>query len=195
MSYKSHKSPISALLEVLDAWRKGQSKSRETTAEEIVCAHERIDGPARTGVFFEPRTTDVFKRMHTNAARIFRWFDDTKDTNLLSVNFLPSVLEAMPEELRIHWLNDYLAPLGLCVTNVDHADGAAPDMSRLLCSVLKETSEAVQSMAESAAHPSTSNLERTAKELGDAERAIHHALVELQPAIHAPTSLKAVRAA
>jgi hypothetical protein len=184
MSYKSHKSPISALLEILDAWRKGQNKSRETTAEEIVCAHERIDGPARTGVFFEPRTTDVFKRMHTNAARIFRWLDDSKDTNLLSVNLLPSILEAMPEELRIHWLNDYLRPLGLCVRNVEQVDGTAPDMNRLLCSVLKETSEAVQSMAESAANPSESNLERAAKELTD-----------IQPAIHAPSGLKAVRAA
>jgi hypothetical protein len=196
MSYKSHKSPISSLLEVLDGWRKAGNKSRETAAEEIVCAHERIDGPARTGVFFEPRTTDVFKRMHTNAARFFRWMDDeSKDTNLLSVNLLPSVLAALPEDARIHWLNDYLRPLGLCVRDVDQAENATPDMNRLLCGVLKETGEAVQSMAESAANPTGSNIAKTVKELADAERTIHDARMQLEPAMSAPAILKAVRAA
>jgi hypothetical protein len=195
MSNKSHKSPISSLLEVIDGWRKSGSKSRETAAEEIVCAHEQIDGPARTGVFFEPRTTDVFKRMHTNAAKFFRWMDDeSKDTNLLSVNMLPSVLAALPEDLRAHWLNDYLRPLGLCVRGIDQAQGALPDMNRMLCDVMKEGSEGAQALAEAAANPSPANVARAVKELDDAERSFHEARLKLEPAVNAPI-LKAVRTA
>lgn len=195
MSSKSHKSPISSLLEVIDGWRKAGSKSRETAAEEIVCAHEQIDGPARTGVFFEPRTTDVFKRMHTNAAKFFRWMDDeSKDTNLLSANMLPSVLAALPDDMRIHWLNDYLRPLGLLVRSIDQSQGAMPDMSRLLCDVLKEGGEGTQALAEAAANPSPANVARAVKELADAERSTHDARVQLESALNAPI-LKAVRAA
>ena len=195
MSNKSQKSPISSLLEVIDGWRKSGSKSRETAAEEIVCAHEQIDGPARTGVFFEPRTTDVFKRMHTNAAKFFRWMDDeSKDTNLLSVNMLPSVLAALPEDERIHWLNDYLRPLGLVVRGIDQSQGSMPDMNRLLCDVLKEGSEGTQALAEAAANPSLANVARAVKELADAERSTHDARLQLESAMNAPV-LKAVRTA
>ena len=195
MSVKSHKSAIGSLLEVLDGWRKAGDKSRETAAEEIVCAHERIGGPARTGIAFEPRTTDVFKRMHTNAARLFRWMDDeSKDTNLLSANMLPSVLAALPEDVRVHWLNDYLRPLGLCVHGVDQAAGALPDMSRLLCDVLKEGGEGTQALAEAAANPSPANVARAVRELADAERSTHDARVQLESALNTPI-LKAVRTA
>lgn len=196
MSRKSHVSPIASLLAAVNGWRNALGWSRETSADEIVKAHLAIDGPERTGVVFEPRTKDVFKRGHTDAARIFRWLDDDcKDTNLLSVNMLPSVLAALPEDIRLHWLNEYLRPLGHCVGNIEQTAGAAPDVSRLLVDVLKEAGEATQALAESVADPSTASFTRAAKELGDAERAIHHALVELQPVIRAPASLKAVRAA
>lgn len=196
MSIALHKSPISALLEMLDAWRKSQHWSRETVAEEIVSAHERIEGPARTGIQFEPRTTDVFKRMNTNAARVFRWLDDSsKDTNLLNVNFLPSVLEAMPEELRIQWLNDYLRPLGLCVRSVEQASVDSLDVIDLLGKNLKETAEANQALAEYAAHPTKAGLAKVEKELAQEVEVAEHALAEVRSVLGTQTKLQAVRAA
>jgi hypothetical protein len=196
MSIQSHKSPISALLEKLDAWRKGLGWSRETVAAEIVVAHERIGGPARTGIAFEPRTTDVFKRMHTDAARIFRWFDDaSKDTNLLNVNFLPSVLEAMPEDLRIQWLNDFLRPLNLCVRGVEQAGSESLDVLDLLGKNLKETAEANQALAEYAAHPTKAGLVKVEMELAQEVEVAEHALAEVRSVLGTQTKLQAVRAA
>jgi hypothetical protein len=176
MSSKSHKSPISSLLEVIDGWRKAGNKSRETAAEEIVCAHERIDGPARTGVFFEPRTTDVFKRMHTNAAKFFRWMDDeSKDTNLLSVNMLPSVLAALPEDARVEWLNSFVRPLGLSVRSLEQEAGAAIDITKVLRANLKESADAHSAMVDYAENPSEDARRRVEKELAEQEEVAHKA--------------------
>lgn len=57
-----------------------------------------------------------------NADRVFRWLDDeTKDNNLLPANFLPSVLQAMPLDVRTQCIDDVLLPLGLAC-RVLHAD-------------------------------------------------------------------------
>lgn len=116
MQRATHPSPIALLREHIEAWRRDNRWSRETTADMIVQAHIRIGGPVFTGIAFEPPTTDTFERMRVNADRIFRWLDDvTKDKNLLPFNFLLSIVAALPEDRRILLLNDLLAPVGLHV--------------------------------------------------------------------------------
>lgn len=40
--------------------------------------------------------------MKVNADRVFRWLDDgTKDTNLVPANFVPSILAALPTDLKV----------------------------------------------------------------------------------------------
>lgn len=116
MRHESHKTLISILREHTSAWRKSQDWSRETMADVIVAAHERTNGAAATGIRFEPNTQDTFGRMKVNADRVFRWLDDeSKDTNLLPANFIPSILAAMPHDRRRHCVDDILRPLGLAV--------------------------------------------------------------------------------
>lgn len=116
MRHESHKTLIAILREHTSAWRKSLDWSRETMAEHIVAAHERLNGPASTGIRFEPNTQDTFGRLKVNADRVFRWLDDeSKDTNLLPANFIPSVLAAMPHDRRRHCVDDILRPLGLAV--------------------------------------------------------------------------------
>lgn len=196
MSNKAHASPIAALLFAVTKWRTEIKWTRENVATEVVKAHNAIGGPARTGVEFEwgDGAKDTFKRSHADAVRIFRWLDDDKDTNLLSANMLPSVLAALPEDMRVHFLKDYLRPLGLDVKSIDQSQGALPDMSRMLCEVMKEGSEGAQALAEAAANPSPANVARAMKELDDAERSFHEAKLKLEPAVCAPV-LKAVRSA
>jgi hypothetical protein len=122
MRNDSYKTVINRISEYIDDWRKATGMSQITVVDEIVKAHERIDGPAATGIHFE-KSTDEWNRQKNNADRVWRWLDDkSKDRNLLPVNFLPSILAAMPEETRRAFLTEMLAPLGLKVSAIDHAD-------------------------------------------------------------------------
>lgn len=107
---------ITVIREHVEDWRRENGWSRETVADQIVQAHERIGGPRLTDIVFDPPTRDTFERMRVNADRIFRWLDDaTKGKNLLPPNFIWSILAALPIERRIHLADDLLHPVGLAV--------------------------------------------------------------------------------
>jgi hypothetical protein len=161
------KSPIGSLRDHIEAWSKRTGASNQTIADEIISAHNEIGGPARTRITFSD-ASDIFKRLATNCFKVFRWLDDReKDTNLLSVNFLPSVLRAMPRDLAMSWLNDLLRPIGFCVRGIEAADVDALDVTGLLCKNIKESSEASQALAEYAAHPTAETLRRAERELAE----------------------------
>lgn len=123
MQRATHPSPIAIISDHIEAWRRDNRWSRETVADYIVQAHNRIGGPAFSGIAFEPPTTDNFERMRVNADRVFRWFDDhTKDKNLLPFNFILSVLSALPDDRRVLLVNDLLQPVLLHVSTVIDGD-------------------------------------------------------------------------
>ena len=110
MRSNPHKTRIAMYRECLEEWRKRDGLSRETVCQLIVEAHERTDGPATTGIRFEPPTTDAYERQKVNAERIFRWLDDvSKDKNLLPANFEASIEEAMPLDIYLKFENMRLA--------------------------------------------------------------------------------------
>ncbi|MET3431451.1 hypothetical protein ABIC71_000929 [Herbaspirillum seropedicae] len=161
--------PIFIVAAYVDMWRKRIDASRETVAVLIVEAHERIGGPANTGIRFEPPTQDSFTRSRVIADRIFRWLDDrSKDTNLLPLNFLPSILEAMPEDIRLHCINDLLAPFQLVAGSVDADLSGDMDAVRHLAAVAKESGEAIGALSLVVAKPTVQVMEAAVKELDDA---------------------------
>ncbi|MBI2306122.1 MAG: hypothetical protein HYU78_02355 [Rhodocyclales bacterium] len=108
------KTAISIVRDHVEDWRRQNRWSRETAADMIVQAHERIGGPRLTGIVFDPPTRDTFERMRVNADKIYRWLDDSsKDKNLLTVNFLWSIFAALPDERRLHLVDALLAPVGM----------------------------------------------------------------------------------
>lgn len=124
MQRATHPSPIAIVSDHVEAWRRDNRWSRETVADQIVQAHERIGGPEITGIKFEPQTTDTFERMRVNADKIFRWLDDrSKDRNLMCFNFIWSVLAAMPIDRRVLLANDLFQPVDLTV-HIVHGDDA-----------------------------------------------------------------------
>lgn len=142
MRHESHKTLIAILREHTSAWRKSLDWSRETMAEVIVIAHECLNGAATTGIRFEPNTQDTFGRLKVNADRIFRWLDDeSKDTNLLPANFIPSILAALPHDRRRHCVDDMLRPLGLAVRTLalEAGDGLAQGQ---VTNLMREQTEA-----------------------------------------------------
>lgn len=132
MRNKSQKETlISSLLNYVNLWRKSRSWSRETVVQMIVEAHERIEGPAVTDIRFEGSHPDVFMRQKTNADRVFRWLDDsTKDTNLLPANFLPSILAAMPADIRIQCVNELFQCADITVRAIEAMPAGTEDFRR-----------------------------------------------------------------
>lgn len=108
------RTPLALIRDHVEAWRRDNRWSRETVAQAMVEAHELRTFDRLTGIRFDPPTTDSFERQRVNADRIFRWLDDsTKDKNLLPVNFLWSVLAALPVERRLALADALLFPVGL----------------------------------------------------------------------------------
>lgn len=154
---------IATLRGAVEEWRRDNGWSRETAAEAIVMAHECIGGPRATGIVFDPPTRDTYERMRVNADRIFRWLDDvTKDRNHLPANFIPSVLAALPDGLRLHALDELLRPLGIACRTLG-GEAAIGDVGRLFREMLTEGAQAEVAAADlldGASHGELLNAQR-----------------------------------
>jgi hypothetical protein len=158
MRNQSHVTLISRLAAYVDDWRKSGRMSQATVVDEIVKTHDRIDGPAATGINFEGNA-DEYNRQHANMQRVYRWLDDkSKDTNLMPANFLPSILAAMPEEQRYAFLSEMLAPLGLGVRSLESGE-AGEFTYEHVCDTHIETAQAIQLMAMAHKDPTEANLQ------------------------------------
>lgn len=177
MRNPSHDSLISILLAHVNGWRRASRMSREAVVELIVEAHERIGGPFRTEIAFDRGHGDEFQRMKNNADRVFRWLDDqTKDGNFMPANFIPSILAAMPSDVRCACAADLLAVAGLGVHHLagaDHHDHI--DIVELLRHVLKESGEAHQAFAALIDGAELDELQQAQKEIAEAIEALQQA--------------------
>lgn len=190
----TQKTFIAMMADCVDAWRKREGMSQATVVDEIVKAHERIAGPQVTGIVFEPNR-DEYNRMKANSDRVWRWLDDkSKDRNLLPANFIPSVLAAMPTDLRIALLDDMLRPLGLAAHNLANAEDEGFDPTLLACKNIKETSESHQAVAALVHDMSTPCVLKADKETADAIEALTETKRQLEGVIKHRT-LQSVRAA
>ena len=167
MFHGTHESPIGSLRRHVEAWKKRTGVSNQTIAQYIVEAHESISGPVRTGIVFSA-SGDTYNDAKAWQTRIWRWLDDVDDNkNLLSVNFLPSVVTALPLDLKISYWNELLAHDNLCVTGVDAGEGEFRITD--LASVMKEDSEAHQACALVIGNPDDlDTLRRAEKEINEA---------------------------
>lgn len=167
MFHGTHESPIGSLRRHVETWKKRTGLSNATIAQYIVEAHEHIGGPARTGIVFG-RTGDTYNDMKAHQQRIWRWLDDVSDDkNLLSANFMPSIVAALPTDLKISFWNELLSHDGFCVASLEEGDGQFRITDLAL--VMKEDSEAHQACAEVIGSPDDLQaLRRAEKEISEA---------------------------
>ena len=110
----SEKTWIGKIRVAMDRWMSCERMDRESLVRLVDEAHEAMGGRALSGVSFAPNCSDDWMRQRMMVDRLFSWLDDeSKGSHLMPANFLPSLLMAMPEELRVACLNDLLEPLGL----------------------------------------------------------------------------------
>lgn len=184
MRSNPQKTEIATLLEVVDEWRKREGWSRETVCQEIVEAHERIGGPATTGLRFEPPATDTYERQKVNAERIFRWLDDkTKDRNLLPVNFLPSILAALPIDLFMKYENSRLQRHGVELRLLEVAPAPMLDVTPHVHSILREYCEATSALVSIGPGATVADIKHACRELQEAQDSAGAAKRDLQSEI------------
>jgi len=170
MRNNPHKTRIAMYRDCVEEWRKREGWSRETVCQVIVEAHERIDGPASTGIRFEPPTTDTYERQKVNAERIFRWLDDvSKDRNLLPSNFEASIEEAMPIDIYLKFENMRLARKGVELRMVQAEPRPVLNLAPHLRSMVKESAEATTSLLGIGADSTVDELKAACRELQEAE--------------------------
>lgn len=175
MQNVSHKTTIAIVRDAVEAWRKENGWSRETVCQIIVEAHEANGFDQVTGIVFEPKTIDAFKRQKVNADRIYRWLDDiAKDNNLLPVNFTVSILSAMPVALRVSTANAMLHAIGV-VSRSANGQQQAHSTLELLHDILKETADAANSVAKLITSDTKDDLKLAHKEVTEAMEALKRA--------------------
>ncbi|MFZ3193725.1 MAG: toxin YdaT family protein [Moraxellaceae bacterium] len=178
---QSHNTLISTVLGHVNAWRRDARLSRESVVQLIVEAHERVGG--HTEIHFDQGPSDAFQRMKNAADRVFRWLDDqTKDTNFLPANFLPSILAAMPLEVRCACVNELLEQTGLAAHVPADADSAHLDPIDALRRVLKEGGDVEQALAGLLDGYDEAELLEAQRQIAEAEQAIKEArtMVEIK---------------
>lgn len=173
---------IAILRDYVEEWRKANGWSRETVAELIVKAHDAIDGPRTTGIAFDPPTRDTFERMRVNADRVFRWLDDvSKDRNHLPSNFVVSILAALPDDLRMHAVDDLLRPVGLASRHIAAQPAASLDnVVHLFRSMLTESAEANLAMADLLENATDPVLKAAQKEISESLTASQRSLAAVE---------------
>lgn len=167
MRNTSHKTKLATLIHYIDQWKQ-RAGSREAVAVAIVDKHRELGLEAVTGIRFE-QSGDAFTLAKNAADRIFRWLDDkTKDTNLMPANFEQSILAAMPDDLRLMFLNEYLSPLGLSARPHIACFGDEFELVGRAHASHKETSEAVTALLALATDSSPKGLLMALKETTEA---------------------------
>ncbi len=166
--------------EAVEAWRKAEGWSREMVVVQIVEAHERIGANVSTGIHFDPPTRDTFERARVNADRVFRWLDDvSKDNNLLPVNFLPSILEAMPMDRRMNLVNAMLRSQFMACRSLPKRDDGDTTVM-LFKGLVSTTANASAAMADLLDGVDPGELERAQAALLEARRTNSQALDKIE---------------
>lgn len=177
MRDSSHRTWISFMRDAVDAWRKREGWSQATVVQEIIETHIRIGADARTGIRFEPQTTDAFDRMRINSERVYRWLDETKDNNLLGAAFAETILAALPRDLRHECVSSMLGRY--CGLSVRFSDVTPGEMrvSELLRSVIQESGEAESAMVDLIDGATVDELTRAQRGLAESV-SVHQAAID-----------------
>lgn len=143
------KSWIRVLRDAFDLWRIREGLNEQSVADRVAEVHHGRGFAAETGVSFHPVSGSAdraARALRTNAQKLFRWLDDeSKDTNLLTVNLLRSTLAALPMDLRLRAAGRMLAEVDLAVSPLTPAEPAS--RVALLADLARESGEGIAAFA------------------------------------------------
>ncbi len=129
--------------DMLDGWRKMHGWSQSAVIANVVDAHKAIDAERSTEIVFEEerRGRDLTHCQRINMQKVYRWLDNEDGRGNMPANFLPSVLAALPIDLRVQLANEILAPCGLVAHVAGQPSNSEFDPSEHVITMLKELPE------------------------------------------------------
>lgn len=162
------KTLIGIIKEHVIVWRRAEGLSREMLCEIIVNAHGAFS--EFTGIVFEPQTKDEYQIREVNAQRIFRWLDDeSKGSNLLPANFIPSILAAMPIERRLACASEIMVSIGLGACLPSDAEEGELSINDVF-EVQRDDLDALHAATTAIQNPTPENLEIADRKLARAQK-------------------------
>lgn len=172
MNISPHNQGIASVLRAeIEAWRRAGSISREAVAAMVMDAHAALGGEAVTGVEFS-FVGDTYTQAKKGAQKLFRWLDDG---STLPAAMVQSILAALPQDLRLHCLNQMFCSMGFEVREVGRGATGDLDVSAHLRSVMKEAGEAQMALVNLPPEASDADLLDAHKELTEAAQACENA--------------------
>lgn len=163
---------VDVLRGALESWRRGNGQSRETVALNVTEAHARIGADVSTGITFDSSSKDVYTQAKHAAQKLYRWLggDDEQEAKL-PANMVPSILAALPMDVRLDVLNQVLCPLGIEARSAEQGAATGLDTSKHLRAVMKESSEAQLALVSLPATATEADLLTAHRELVEAAQA------------------------
>lgn len=138
---------IRVVVAEFEEWREQSAMTKEDAAQAVVDAFHARNGEAITGLVFEVpgRGRDVFTVRHTNAVRLYRWFDCTKPNNHLPAVMIPFVIAAMAPAYQRRVFDKFSAPFSLAV-HAYAAEAQPLNVQQSLSEVMREDAESHQAL-------------------------------------------------
>lgn len=172
--------PAAILRAEIEAWRTAGRMSREAVAIAIVEAHQALGADLATEISFDFEG-DTFAKARKSAQKIFRWLDEGN----LPANLIPSIIAALPDELRLRCLSQMFCPMGIEVRAVAGDAPAELDVPTHLRAVMKESSEAQLALVNLAPNASNEVLLAVHKELVESAQASENAARDVMATLFA----------
>jgi hypothetical protein len=166
------RSRLQQLIFAINRWLELPKCSRSIICGAIVEAVDELglaDVLAKDGITFN-RTDDLYNDMRVNAQKIFRWLGQYEGTHAFPDRLFhleQAILAAMPENIRLDYLNDIYGMMGLVVCS-SQSSTTGIDSSRMAATLTKEQMEAQVSVIELGIAPEFGAAKRAHREVSEA---------------------------
>ncbi|ASX25885.1 hypothetical protein [Candidatus Williamhamiltonella defendens] len=177
-------SRLDLLMAAVNRWLEQPKASRSKITAEIVQSAEDCgltEQLANEGITFNC-TDDIYNDMRVNAQKIFRWLGHYEGIHPFHDRLWHievAILGAMPENLRLNYLNDVYGVIGALVC-ARQRNGQNIDATRMAASLTKEQMEAQISVIELGSRPDLHAAKTAYREVSEAVATGTAVLAELE---------------
>lgn len=170
---------LAILRRYMDTWTRMARHNRALVAEIVVEKFVEMglqDHISGTGVEFT-HSDDLCNDMRTHAQKFWRWmggYDECKPQPDRLWYVEQAIVSAMPEDLRIQYLNEVYVRADLCIAK--HQEVKASDPAAILISLIKEGGEAQMAVASLGPDSTREEVAKAVQELKESESATRAAI-------------------
>ncbi|MBO1894201.1 hypothetical protein HNW13_000075 [Shewanella sp. BF02_Schw] len=195
-----HKSRLDLLMVAIHRWLEMPKVSRSIIAAEVVASVDALGlagALAKEGISFNC-TSDSYNDARVNAQKIFRWLGQYQENHAMPERLFhveQVILAAMPQQLKLNYLNAVYAMVGVTVVADHGLSSAEINTATLAISLTKENAEAQVAVIQLGDAPNREAVIAAHRELSESRGTTQAAMDLLEkhfPFVGHKASLKAV---